>query len=501
MSRVIAALRENARATPTRIAVDDGRAAMSYGQLARAVDQAAGQLRKSVPHGRRLGLLADNSCAWVIADLAALAAGIAIVPLPTFFSAAQIAHALRQADVGYLLLDDPRRSAGILPPDSCEARASIEHLAGIELPAVAAAAVVPAGTWKITFTSGTTGEPKGVCLGANELETTAQSLLDASGCGADDRHLCLLPLATLLENIGGVYAPILAGATVLAPSLARLGFSGSSSLDVSGFIGALHAWQPTSLIAVPQLLQVLVRAAQGGVALPHSLRHVAVGGAPLTLRMLHQARAVGLPVYEGYGLSECASVVAVNRPDAARPGSVGKPLPHIRIAFAEDGEILVGGAAMRGYLGEPARPDDSIATGDLGHLDSDGFLHLTGRKKNLFVTAFGRNVAPEWVECELAARPPIAQAAVFGEARPFNTAVIVAQPSASDQAIDAAIADANRHLPDYARVQAWIPATAMFSADNGLATANGRLRRMEIFARYAERIEAIYLHQERTGTQ
>jgi long-subunit acyl-CoA synthetase (AMP-forming) len=168
-------------------------------------------------------------------------------------------------------------------------------------------------------------------------------------------------------------------------------------------------------------------------------------------------------------------------------------LPHLRLSFAEDGEILIHDVRWRGYLGETATTaDDFIATGDLGHLDADGFLHLTGRKKNIFITSFGRNVAPEWVERELVSRFPILQAAVFGEARPFNSAVIFAHPTATPESIAAALAEANQQLPDYARVRSWIPAKAPFTSANGMATPNGRLRRGGIFGAHAEQIETLY---------
>ncbi len=231
---------------------------------------------------------------------------------------------------------------------------------------------------------------------------------------------------------------------------------------------------------------------------PGRLRYVAIGGAPVSLRMLTRAAQLGLPVYEGYGLSECGSVVSLNCAIDNRAGSVGKPLPHVQIKFAADDEIMVSNGAFLGYLDAgPQAPvtDDFFHTGDCGYQDSDGYLHLTGRKKNMFITSFGRNVAPEWVERELIRPGVILQAAVFGEGRPFNIAVIVASGrpgSEARPAIDAAIAAANRDLPDYARVGTWIQAQEPFSVENGMLTANGRIRRDRILACYAEQINFIY---------
>jgi long-chain acyl-CoA synthetase len=491
MSTIIAALRHYAEKTPQRIALQDQDNALSYADLLDTVEQLAARLQATSP--RVIGLLADNGTAWALADLAALAAGIPIIPLPLFFSPGQIAHVIRTAGIDQVLTDQPERLTAALQLAAVDSVAFHGPLQMVSLPATAGRELPP-GTQKVTFTSGTTGEPKGVCLGREEMETVAESLRQASAANCNDRHLCLLPLATLLENIGGIYTPLLAGATICLPSLAEVGLAGSSGLNVGRLIAALGEWQASSAIMVPQMLQAVVTAGQAGIEIPQSLRYLAVGGAPVAGRLIADAQALGLPVFEGYGLSECASVVAVNRPGENCPGSVGRPLPHLRLAFADDGEILIHDVRWRGYLGESAAPGstDHIASGDLGHLDADGFLHLTGRKKNIFITSFGRNVAPEWVERELVSRFPILQAAVFGEARPFNSAVIFAHPSAAPESIAAALAEANEQLPDYARIRAWIPAAAPFTPANGMATANGRLRRNGIFGAHAEQIETLY---------
>lgn len=492
MSAVIAALLHHAIDDPRKTALQDAHGTLSYGDLMSKVESLARRLRALSP--RAIAILADNGRDWAVVDLAALMADIPAIPIPPFFSSTQIAHTLRTAGVDHVCTDQPARIRSALQRDDLPAAPFCGVLQHVPLHDAGARAVLPEGTGKVTFTSGTTGEPRGVCLGRDTMETVAQSLAHASEAHCDDRHLCLLPLATLLENIGGLYTPLIAGATVCLPGMAEVGLSGSSGLDIGRLIAALERWQTSTAIMVPQMLQALVAAAHAGAALPATLRYVAVGGAPVSQHLLRQAAHLGLPVYQGYGLSECASVVAVSRPDAQRRGSVGQVLPHVSLAFADDGEILVHGVAWRGYLGmsEPVTAAAPIATGDLGYRDADGFLFLTGRKKNLFITAFGRNVAPEWVEGELVAHPGIAQAALFGEARPFNCAVIVPRPGTPHRAIDDALDLANRRLPDYARVGAWIAATEAFTPHNGLSTPNGRLRRNAIHGRYADQINALY---------
>jgi len=493
MSRIIAALLRHAVCDPLKVALEDEHGTLTYGELLVEIEALASRLRACRP--RVVAILADNGKDWALADLAAIFAGIPTIPVPLFFSPAQIAHTLKAAGVDLVLTDQPQRLGdamqhpGLPVAPFCGTLQQV-HLQGV----VAPATTLPAGTRKVTFTSGTTGEPKGVCLGLGAMESVAESLGVASAASRDDRHLCLLPLATLLENIGGLYTPLLAGATMCIPCLASVGLSGSSALDVGRLVGALGDWRASTAIMVPQMLQAAVAAGQAGATLPRTLRYLAVGGAPVSMRLLDSAHALGLPVFQGYGLSECASVVAVSRPEASRSGNVGKPLPHVRIDFADDGEILVRGVPWHGYLGEDGTPQAEafIATGDLGHLDAEGFLFLTGRKKNLFITSFGRNVAPEWVEGELVAHAGIAQAALFGEARPFNCAVIVPHPGTPHGVIETALDTANRRLPDYARVGAWIPATEPFTPDNGMSTPNGRLRRTAILGKYASQIDALY---------
>jgi long-chain acyl-CoA synthetase len=493
MNRITAALQRHAASAPLKVALQDETGTLTYDETLLEIESLAEQLRDHRPGV--IAILADNSKDWVLADLAAHTAGIPTIPLPLFFSAAQIGHVLETAGIDLVLTDQPERLLAALPQPGPAVESFYGSLRRIRLQRPAACAqTLPPGTRKVTFTSGTTGEPKGVCLSADVMETVADSLWIASDGSREDRHLCLLPLATLLENIGGVYAPLLAGATICVPRLAAVGLSGSSGLDIGRLVAALSEWRASTAIMVPQMLQALVAAGRAGAPLPRSLRYLAVGGAPVASHLLEQAQALGLPVHEGYGLSECGSVVAVSRPGESRSGSVGKPLPHIRIDFADDGEILVRGLPWHGYLGERDAPHarDCIATGDVGYLDTDGFLFLTGRKKNMFITSFGRNVAPEWVEGELASHPGIAQAAIFGESRPFNCAVIVPHPGTPYGAIDAALEQANRRLPDYAQVRGWIPAIEPFTANNGMSTTNGRLRRTAILGRYAAQIDAFY---------
>ncbi len=500
MSAVLAAVERIATRAPERRALVGDEIELSYGELKRELERLSARFAAYSP--RAIGLLLDNSPAWAVIDLAAQRAGIAVVPLPAFFSAAQLLHALRDGGVDLVLTDAPLTVQRVLEQaDMGLGACGEEPIAGKRVSVLSLAqhrpSRLPAGIAKVTYTSGTTGAPKGVCLRQSAVDAVAGALAARAQATSADRHLSVLPLAVLLENVGGLYAPLMAGATCCLPSLHSLGTYGAARADIARLHAAFLHWRTSTAILVPQLLQALIELLEHGAATPVRLRFVAVGGAPVSRRLLLRAQACRLPVYEGYGLSECASVVAVNGPGERRLGSVGRPLPHVRLQLAVDGEILVSGARFGGYLdGSEPTVESGYRTGDVGHLDADGFLYVTGRKKHMFVTSYGRNVAPEWVERELTLRADIAQAALFGEGRPWNVAVIVprALPGRSPAAVDRAVNETNATLPDYARVGKWILADAPFSPENGELTATGRVRRDVVWAHYRPRIAELYRH-------
>ena len=448
--------------------------------LEEPVERLAQKLQRERP--RMLGLLADNGPDWLIADLAAERAGIPLVPLPAFFTRQQGAHVVALTGMDALIADSPQAALALG-----------FRQGGDWFVRDAGPVALPAGTAKITFTSGTTGTPKGVCLGAGQQQALAEALVAATGKLALARHLCLLPLAVLLENVAGARAALLAGAACLLAPLKEVGVGGATEFDPVACLTALERAQAHSAILLPQMLLALTLALEAGAPRPAQLRFAAVGGAKVSPALIERARAAGLPAYEGYGLSECASVVALNLPGADKPGSVGKPLAHARVKIAPDGEIAVAGSVFLGYLGDPEKVAQWIGTGDLGRLDAEGFLHIDGRRKHLLITSFGRNVAPEWPEAELTAGGALAQAAVFGEARARLCAVVVPRrPQASDAEIDAEVRRANARLPDYAQVAFWVRAAAPFSTADGSATPNGRVRRDAVWSRYGERLESRY---------
>lgn len=492
---ILDALQLHASRTPDATALIGDGETIDYATLWHRVDTLADWLRQR--RVQRAGLCGENGIAWIVADLAAWRAGIVLVPLPAFFSSTQRSHVLVRTALTQVLACD-----GSLPP-AAPIESSASPIPGIRLDTVRidphaagiAAHAVPPDTCKITFTSGTTGDPKGVCLTTPMLEGVTRALVarihDAPGMASLHRHFTLLPLGTLLENVAGVYVPILLGKSVVVRAGTAVGLHGSSTLDVPALLRALHAAQPGSVIVLPQILRALVLAAEHGMAPPASLRFVAVGGAATPPSLLLRAQAHGIPVFEGYGLSECASVVALNAPSAHRIGSVGRVLDHVRVRI-DNGAILVSGNVFPGYLGQSDGLQDGwLDTGDLGHVDDDGFLFVTGRRKHVIISSYGRNISPEWVEAELALCPSIAQVMVIGDGQPSLGAIVVPARGAAFDAVQRDIAAANVRLPDYARVLQIVVADAPFSLENHALTDNGRLRRDVIATRHASQIAAL----------
>ncbi|MDT8437584.1 MAG: AMP-binding protein [Wenzhouxiangellaceae bacterium] len=436
---------------------------------------------------RRIALALDNGLDWLAVDLAARAEQLIVVPIAPFFSATQRLHALDSAGCDLLLTTadpdpgEPHRAAGFRMLDEAH-RIRIWQRGLTNPPAL------PPGTFTISYTSGTTGTPKGVCLAADLLEQVAASLAERTAALGIGKHLCLLPLAVLLENVAGAWAALHSGARLILPRLAETGLAGSSGLDLACFAACLQRHQPHSIIVLPELLKALCHLVESKQFDPEDLRLVAVGGARTPATLIEYARGLGLPVFEGYGMTETGSVVCLNAPAADRIGSVGRPLAHQRLSRARDGELRVHGPRFLGYVGDAAQsPDEPFRTGDAGDIDGDGFVHVHGRVGNVYSTSWGRNVAPEWIEAELNAQAEITQSFVHGRDLPENLAVLV--PSAAgEHALQAAVERVNRDLPDYARISRWRVRARPFSTDDGTATANGRLRRGQILALHAEHL-------------
>jgi long-chain acyl-CoA synthetase len=473
MNSIMEAVARNARERPTAVAVTDGREALSYEGLWRGTEEWAETLDALLDRTRTMGLCLDNSPGWVLLDLASIHMRVPMVPLPLFFNDAQRRHALSQSGASSLIADRPLPGFGDAKRITVSGRTVYMHQYD------ANAVVLPADTAKITYTSGTTGQAKGVCLSQAALERVANAVVDVIGEEYAGVHCAVLSLAILLENAGGLYPTLLAGGRYHVPPLAAVGFGSAFSPDFTALARALKDCDATSAIMVPEILRGLSTALeQNAMSLP-AMKLLAVGGARISRQVLSNATDLGLPVFQGYGLSEAGSVVALNVPGRNRLGSVGQPLPGVELTLAPDGEILITRPAFLGYIGGDPAPIH-LATGDIGRFDVDGYLFIEGRKSDSLITAFGRNIAPEWIESELLSQSAIGQALAFGDAMPALGALIVpSSSSVTDRELAVAVARANRSLPEYAEVRHWAK-VPVFTVVNQQLTANGRLRREAI---------------------
>ena len=443
--------------------------------------------------GAAVGILADNSLEWIALDLATHQLGITLIPLPGFFTPTQWMHTIQSSGMQAIFVthEDHARNLGFVFKN--EYSGGLQLFERVSILSSMSAEPNLNHVQKVTFTSGTTSEPKGVCLSSQQQWDVAQSLKDSLQALNIRKHLNVLPLSVLLENVAGVYTALLMGAENICVPLAQVGLHGSSQFDAVQCMKAIEQHQAQSIILLPQMLQAIFANSHPQDERLKSLKFVAVGGSKTSPELIQKAQQLGIPAYEGYGLSECSSVVSLNTPSTQKLGSAGKPLPNRHVRIAADGEIQIKDSHSTHYLNQAPSQDGWIETGDLGHLDEEGFLFINGRKKNVLITSYGRNVSPEWPEALLMGLPTIAQAVVMGDCQPELCALIVpSKPSVNTEEIEAAIAQVNQSLPDYARIGHYILAKEPLTHSNGLATANGRPKRDLIIKQFQAELDAIY---------
>lgn len=436
MKQVFDALRQHAADRPNKIAFEDDAGSISWQDLSSRVEHLACEL-DGIGGSVAIGLAGGID--YVVADLALTLSAKRQVPLPFFFSTAQNAHVLMDAKVGAVVTNTP------------ELFAPLPHLkviaaAGVPSQALALRAY-GGGAERIIYTSGSSGNPKGVVIGDRQLDASITALSRVIKADASDTHLSILPLAQLLEQICGIRLPIVAGAKTVFRFEATKSIFGA---PIAPLVDAFADVLPTTSLLAPAVLGRWVEALDRTKA-PDSLRFVAVGGASSAPSLIHKAVAAGIPVYEGYGLSECCAVVAMNRPGDNQPGTVGPVLEGLDVTL-DAGEIVVSGpTVMSGYLNGAAAPD-VWRTGDMGHFD-EGRLVIDGRKDALLVTGAGRNISPEWVEQRVNADPRIVSSGLGLRASDGALVLIVVASNPIELAqIDNHLAD----LPSYARPDAVI---------------------------------------------
>lgn len=459
-------------------------------------DLSLGLLALGVRPGDRVGLLSENRPEWAMTDFACLAARCADVPIYPTLPAAQTEYILRDSGAVAVCVSTRAQLAKIqeirarLPalrwvicfdeelqaPDvlglaavQAEGRALRERFPRWQAEALE---VTPADLATIIYTSGTTGDPKGVMLTHGNIASNVVTALERLDIRADDECLSFLPLSHIFERMAGHYIMFHAGVTI---NYAR---------SVEAVATDIVERRPTVVTSVPRLFEkihskVIDAAASGSptkqrlfawaqrtglrwseltlagepipatLALQYALasrlvfaklrdrvggrvRYFVSGGAPLNVEVAQFFHAAGLPIYEGYGLTETSPVIAVNGIGQHRIGAVGRPIRGVEVRIAEDGEILTRGPhVMTGYFNKAEATAEAITsegwfhTGDIGRVDEDGYLYITDRKKDLIVTAGGKNIAPQPIEARLKSNPFITTAVMLGDRRKFPIVLLV----------------------------------------------------------------------------
>ena len=425
---------------------------------------AAGLLALGIQAGDRIGLLAENRVEWLVSDLAMLALGTVTVPLHATLSAEQVGYQLRhsgtrgvivshqvQADKLAAIISSLEKLEWVISFDAVKLPSQVRQIDWRELGEQGQSALELDPNLvlnqesqlsrdhlaTIIYTSGTTGEPKGVMLSHGNLITNAEAVARVMPSSADDLLLSWLPYSHIYARTVDHYLTIYDGVTIAI----------AESMDT--LADSLQQYQPTWMTAVPRFYEKSWSAVAHLAEADRSrelkkffgsrLRRLSSGGAPLSPDLCRGFHQAGIPIYEGYGLTESSPVISFNYENHWRIGSVGLAIPGVEVKIAADGEILTRGPhVMQGYWDNPqataqTMSDGWLATGDVGHLDPEGYLYITNRKKDLIITSSGKNISPSYLERLLIAGPYIEQAIVFGDNRQFLTAILTPNLERLDQ--------------------------------------------------------------------
>ena len=482
--------------------------------------------------GDRVAVVGLNSTRYLTVDVAVGLAGAVGVPLHPTSPPAELDQVLAASGARLLLVGAPAVLARLgelgarLPVVSfCPGPAPAGVLAwadflgaGAADPGPEIAPVGPDDLATIRYTSGTTGRPKGVAFTHRQLRWLAETMAGLLPWPARTRpaaYLSFLPMNHVVEGILATYAPYWLPAPVQVSFLD----------DFRQVAEALRRVRPTIFFSVPRLYEKAWAALtasrlgrrwlQGPHGLERSLERVLlrrvllrragldrcaqliVGSAPASPELLGRLHDLGVEVHDAYGLTE-APLVALNRHGRNRIGTVGEPLPQTSVRTGPDGEVLVRGPQVTpGYVDagmeQPFR-DGWLATGDLGHLDTDGFLVIDGRKKELLKTAYGKYLHPAKVEAMLRALPGVAEAMVVGEGRPYCAALVWTEEpgGAAPAGLAEAMAALNARLEQPEQVRRWAVLPYDLSVEGGELTANLKLRRAVVAERLGDVVASLY---------
>jgi long-chain acyl-CoA synthetase len=489
-----------------RFQIRDGGAwkPVTWGQFA---TQIRGVARWLVEHelqaGDRVAIFGANSVAWAAAALGVQTAGGVFVPIYPASTPEQVAYILDHAEIRFVLagpelaakleLARPKCAVIVLDDPAFAAAGERDAAAPAQVDARLAALDLDRPGMML-YTSGTSGNPKGVPLthrnvgrnGADWLVCNAPLLAEG------DRDLLWLPMSHIFGFGELVAGNLLGWETYLATPAEALELLPSVAPHV--FMSVPAYWEKLARAIAATNLET----ATGG-----RLRFCLSGGAGLKVEIKQQLHAAGLLVIEGYGLTETSPTLTLNRPDAFRFDTVGKTLPSVELKLDDDGEILARGEnVFAGYYKDPEAtanaftPDGWFRTGDVGRWTEDGFLQIIDRKKDILVTAGGKNVPPANIEARFVDDPVIERVVVYGDARPYLVAAVWVRPEvpASERAALAAqrVDAINAQLARYETIKRHFIVDAPLTVEDGTLTSSLKLRRKAVYDRMRARFEALY---------
>ncbi|WP_405846988.1 AMP-binding protein [Streptomyces sp. NBC_01518] len=471
------------------ISTSGSRREMTYAELAEAARQRADLLREAgVRQGQTIGLRGPNGIDWVLWDLAALRAGAVVQAFPDEMRPSDTEEFLVRHGLALLITDEPVAHAhrSVVTWDGTGDRSAI----ALDSPRTA-----DPDLHSLVYSSGTTGGLKGLKVSRRGTEYVIRRFLESFPVGADDRHLIFLPLANYQQRLS-VYCCLWTGSDLVLAPYGRV-------------FTVLREEQPTFLIAPPVFYETLLhlhRKAQTPVSLPEfigsRMKFMITGMAPIRAETVEAYRAADVALLEAYGMTE-SGMIAWNTPENHRAGSVGRLIDPDCVEFLPDGELLIRRAMplSTGYFETPRaveeetyRPDGAIATGDFGSLDPDGFLVLSGRKKDLITLGSGRKVHPVEVERLFARLPGVADIVVVPApgANRLGALVTALEPGNRDteDGIRKEIADLNTTVDSYQRIVSIVFTRTSVRTEASFMTANMKLSRKAATEHFAELLAA-----------
>jgi long-chain acyl-CoA synthetase len=424
----------NAQKQPDELAIIDDRGQVTYSQLAMMAAASAGLIAGATARPS-VGLMLPSSAAFVASFYGTLLAGKSVVPINFLLSEREVAHVLADSGIDTVITAAPLAArianSGLRVIDLAALPQFTVPAGGVSMPAPPTKS--PNDLAVLMYTSGTSGLPKGVRLTYNNLQSDVDASIEAAALQKRHRFLGIIPLFHAFGMTAMMLAPIQLGSTIIY--MARF--------SAPGALAAIRDQGASIFFGVPSMFAALAHL-KSATAADFANTYALITGAEPQPAMLRQvfAQRFNVNLLEGYGLTETSPVIALNTPEVRRAGSAGKPLPTAKVRIADEsgnalgtsetGEILLGGPMVfEGYHNLPNETeaaftsDGFFKTGDLGHLDADGFLYITGRKKDLIIVA-GEKAAPREIEEILSRHPAIAEAAVLGKKDASRGEVVVA---------------------------------------------------------------------------